>query len=569
MYKLLLILKYLRRKLAPMFAAGAVTLCTAMVIIVISVMGGFLTLLQDAARQLTGDVNVVSLSLTGFPHYEELLARLEPLPEVDIATPTIRTFGLLNLAGHTQGVQIRGIVPEQLDRIVGYRDSLLWSTADAMAVVEGRFTPEDMEIPGLRQMYDEQRARWEAIDLEAASMALRAPADWHVGGDRGRPGMVIGVEVNPYQRRDALGRYSFRDAALGSEATLTVVPLTQAGAIQQVGPSNESFTIVNEFKSGLYEVDANVVFVPFDVLQRLLRMEARQVFPDFDPETGEPRGEPVIRPGRVSELVIKGAPGFTLAQVRAAVARETHAWIEDHPEMLPPHVMTWEEVHAGLIGAVRNELGLVTFLFALISLVAVFMVASTFYMIVLEKTRDIGVLRAIGASRLGILGLFVGYGLAVGVLGAALGAALAWLIVTNLNNLQWFLATYLGVTTLLVGALLGGMLIGAVAAVGIGFVEQRMRFWLARLIPAIALLLFVPALASLFVFDDLGPWLNTTIRFVMWDPQTYFFDRIPDQVDPVVVAAVALGAVISSVIGAVVPALIASSLEPVEALRYE
>ena len=41
MYKLLLILKYLRRKLAPLFAAMAVMLCTAMVIIVISVMGGF------------------------------------------------------------------------------------------------------------------------------------------------------------------------------------------------------------------------------------------------------------------------------------------------------------------------------------------------------------------------------------------------------------------------------------------------------------------------------------------------------------------------------------------------
>ncbi|MCC7407277.1 MAG: hypothetical protein IT442_04350, partial [Phycisphaeraceae bacterium] len=41
MYVLTLILRYLRRKLAPMFAVLAVTLCTAMVVIVVSVFGGF------------------------------------------------------------------------------------------------------------------------------------------------------------------------------------------------------------------------------------------------------------------------------------------------------------------------------------------------------------------------------------------------------------------------------------------------------------------------------------------------------------------------------------------------
>ena len=47
MYKLLLIRRYLGRKIAPLFAALAVMLCTAMVIIVISVMGGFLDMMRD------------------------------------------------------------------------------------------------------------------------------------------------------------------------------------------------------------------------------------------------------------------------------------------------------------------------------------------------------------------------------------------------------------------------------------------------------------------------------------------------------------------------------------------
>ena len=52
MYKLLLIFKYLRRKLVPLFAAAAVTLCTALMIVVISIMGGFLQQWRDSAKKL-------------------------------------------------------------------------------------------------------------------------------------------------------------------------------------------------------------------------------------------------------------------------------------------------------------------------------------------------------------------------------------------------------------------------------------------------------------------------------------------------------------------------------------
>ena len=80
----------------------------------------------------------------------------------------------------------------------------------------------------------------------------------------------------------------------------------------------------------------------------------------------------------------------------------------------------------------------------IISVVAVVMVATTFYTTVLEKTQDIGILRALGASRAGIAGTFVGYGLAIGVLGGLLGFVAAWLIVTYLNEIQEFLAATVG-----------------------------------------------------------------------------------------------------------------------------
>ncbi|MDB5327328.1 MAG: hypothetical protein JWM57_2897, partial [Phycisphaerales bacterium] len=55
----------------------------------------------------------------------------------------------------------------------------------------------------------------------------------------------------------------------------------------------------------------------------------------------------------------------------------------------------------------------------------------------------------------------------------------------------------------------------------------------------------------------------------IWDPEVYAFDKIPDSVDPKTAAIVLAVAVASAIIGAVVPAVRAARLNPVEALRFE
>ena len=62
-----------------------------------------------------------------------------------------------------------------------------------------------------------------------------------------------------------------------------------------------------------------------------------------------------------------------------------------------------------------------TFLFGIISLVAVFLIFCIFYMIVVEKTKDIGIIKSVGATAGGVAGIFLGYGLAIGIVGASLG----------------------------------------------------------------------------------------------------------------------------------------------------
>ena len=99
MYKLLLIFKYLRRKLVPLLAAAAVALCTVMVIVVISIMGGFLEQWRTSAKKLTGDVIIRAPSTIGFPHYQALMNALLDQSEIVAVTPMIETFGLVKLQG--------------------------------------------------------------------------------------------------------------------------------------------------------------------------------------------------------------------------------------------------------------------------------------------------------------------------------------------------------------------------------------------------------------------------------------------------------------------------------------
>ena len=501
MFKLLLILKYLRRKLAPLFAGAAVMLCTAMVIIVMSVMGGFLTNFREAARNLTGDI-VVRGPLQGFEGYDDLIAKLRGLPEVADATPLIETFGLINFGGDAFPVKVQGVHFAEFENVVGYHHTLMWDPKD----IVDRIGPPDNDVG---TAYTRQLLRDHPVDPRFlpgnASSDLPNPQDAQGktsgnGGGGGLPEAIIGIEVSPFQQRDEDGHYSIDRSWAGSSAALSVVPLTEGGTMGTLDPKRQELLVVNEFKSGLYDIDSQYVFVPFETLQKLLNMDRRTGYTGVDPETGK-GGTPEVIPARTNQLVVKAAPGVTVDVARAAVQKAIVEFYQDDPYLIAPRAYTWEEVHGALLGAVENEKGLVTFLFAIIGLVAVVMVATTFYMIVLEKTRDIGVLRALGASRTGIINLFLGYGLAIGVVGSLLGLALAVAIVTHLNGIQNVIA-------------------------------------------------------------DATGWR-------MWNPQTYFFDRIPDTVNYFEAPRIVVGAILSSVIGAALPAWLAGRLRPVDALRYE
>ncbi len=132
---------------------------------------------------------------------------------------------------------------------------------------------------------------------------------------------------------------------------------------------------------------------------------------------------------------------------------ELRLWLDDYEEaeavklsMAARHpnlrVETWEDQRADFLRAVKTEKVLLVIVLSFIVLLGGFIILATLTLIVVEKTRDIGVLAALGASRGGILSIFLRNGFLIGVIGAVLGLGLGALLTTNLDNIKEFFEGY-------------------------------------------------------------------------------------------------------------------------------
>jgi lipoprotein-releasing system permease protein len=506
MYKLHLILKYLRKRRIAWVSLIAVMLCTMMVLVVISIMGGWVRMFENSFHGLTGDVVVDGDSLLGFASYEQMIERIEKLDCVAAAVPTIKTFALINIDNQrVDGVQVIGFPIEKIGKVNQFPQSLYLGHTQYIERAQDKTNGlSQTERDALMKRAAEEAAT-PSFDKPLDAEVYRREVNWKAG--RGRdpaswPGMIAGagvVDIKRNEKGEIIGRgehlYRF-------PVKLTVMPISPDFTSMDFKDKVErNYWIVDDSRTTVWQYDANCVYVPFDVLQQDLDMTAKTA-------TERDTGKEVTLPARCTDLQIAVKEGFKdgerLQEAKRQIQEIVSAVVQENVDFgsrQEPKVATWREHQRLWLDAVEKEKLLTVFLFSIISVVAIFLIFCIFYMVVAEKTRDIGILKSVGASGGGVASIFLGYGLAIGIVGSAMGLLLSWLLVKNINEIHGLLGRWMGVQ--------------------------------------------------------------------VWNPEIYLFDKIPNTMDPKEVTVIVSIAVVASVLGALVPALKAGSLNPVEALRFE
>ena len=177
----------------------------------------------------------------------------------------------------------------------------------------------------------------------------------------------------------------------------------------------QSFIVVGAFQTGVFEQDQGWMFIPIEAAVQFLDL--------FDEEA---LGE------RVSGVSIR------LDDYRHAneVRDEIKATIVPNLPETNVFVETWEDKRRNLLRAVDIEKRIISVMMMLIILFAGVMIFLILTLMVIEKTRDLGVLRSLGATRAGVISLFLRQGMTLTFLGIVLGSIAGVLLVQNINPLH-------------------------------------------------------------------------------------------------------------------------------------
>jgi lipoprotein-releasing system permease protein len=190
---------------------------------------------------------------------------------------------------------------------------------------------------------------------------------------------------------------------IGAQPGDVVDVVSASSTLSPLGPmpKRKRFQVTGIFNTGLYEFDATTALVSLPTAQKLFGL-----------------GD------RVSFLQVKLERIFDAAAVAERIRKE-----------LPPsvYVTTWMELNRNLFSALKLEKTIMFLTITLIVIVAALNIIATLILMVMEKTRDIGILMAMGATPQNIRRVFFYQGALIGVLGTGLGSALglAWCWLAN------------------------------------------------------------------------------------------------------------------------------------------
>ena len=177
-------------------------------------------------------------------------------------------------------------------------------------------------------------------------------------------------------------------------------------------PVTKPYTVGAIFQVGLYITDRTYIYMSFD--------QATQLF-----EGGQVSGEIQLRLENPDAL-------DQMSDLVSEASQE------------PVFLSTWKDRNATTATALRTEQIAMRFIFMIVVIIAAFPVLASMIMLVKNKSKDIAILRTIGATRGGILRIFFMCGAMVGILGTFAGLILGILFCVNIGGIQWIIETVTG-----------------------------------------------------------------------------------------------------------------------------
>jgi lipoprotein-releasing system permease protein len=465
-FSLNLALRYMRSRkrsfisVSTVFAILGVALGTAALATVMSVTGGFRAEFRDKVLGVNAHVLVLKYS-SEFRDYREIMVKVRELPEVIGAGPFVINPMMVTHAGRTAtGVLLKGVDPELMGTVLDLPRHMVEGSLDGLAV-PGRARasePEPLEeehapVPGvpagrepglgtpadaatrgagfleLLRSLSEQPADAGVVRDEAPEPREQAATLPILGKGDLAPGSIVpeGGYASELPGDDALPDTLDPDPCLAEGVSLPGIVI--GAALQQnldaklgdcvqvtsptIGysfvrgalrpPVAKQFRVIGVFQAGFDQYDSKLVYTDLH--------EAQAFYQAGDTVTGvEMKIADIDRAGEVAE------------QVDALLGSKIY------------HILDWQELNHGLFTALRIQQILMSLVLALIILVAAFTVIATLIMVVLDKKREIAVIKAMGATDWHLLRAFLYQGLIIGVVGMTVGLGVGFAVCTWISS---------------------------------------------------------------------------------------------------------------------------------------
>jgi lipoprotein-releasing system permease protein len=219
------------------------------------------------------------------------------------------------------------------------------------------------------------------------------------GKEKDLPGIILGVELAKH---------------LSVTVNDPIQVISPLGTMTPMGmmPKMKRFLVKGIFYSGMYEYDNTMAYVSLESAQKFFAME-----------------------GRITGIEIKTEDIYQVKEIGREI-RKTMGfpfWTKD-----------WMEMNRNLFSALKLEKIIMFIIVVLIVLVAAFNIISTLIMVVMEKNKDVAILKSMGAPSTSILRIFVIEGGVIGFFGTILGTIAGLLIAFNLEKIIDFLENSFG-----------------------------------------------------------------------------------------------------------------------------